>query len=121
MNEAGYIRAVRNHLPKEVYVWKIADRFSSGVPDTWYSGSGGSLFVEWKYLPTCPKKHTAKLTHLQKNWLAERYKEGRHLAVIIGTPSGGIILTDLAWETQITINQTHKPKELAKWITKQVL
>jgi len=96
---------VNNHLPGEVYCWKISDRFTAGVPDSWYSGSKGSLFVEYKLLKKLPKRaFTAKLSPLQIQWLRARYKEGQNVQVIVGVPKGGIVLTDLSWESQVLID-----------------
>jgi hypothetical protein len=38
---------------------------------------------------------------LQEIWLKDRYIEGVSVAVILGTPLGGIVFTRLAWEDGI--------------------
>lgn len=111
---------MHRHLTESVYKWKITDRYTAGVPDTWYSGCTCDLWIEWKYLKKTPKKHTANLSALQKDWLNSRYKEGRNVAVIIGSPNGGIILRDLAWNSQAMFSEPLKPVEIAHWITVQV-
>jgi hypothetical protein len=77
--------------------------YLAGVPDVWYSGSAGDLWVEYKYVATVPKKGTVKiaLTALQSAWLCERQHEGRNVAVIIGSKLGGVILTDEAWKNDL--------------------
>lgn len=66
----------------------------------WYSGNKKDLWIEYKFLPSIPKKVDIKLdlSDLQKLWLRNRYNEGRSLAVICGCKAGGVLLTDLMWE-----------------------
>lgn len=95
MNEHGYVQSVHRALPPVVYRWKIADRYTAGVPDAWYSGPVGDVWVEWKYLPRTPTRMFKNpLTPLQRRWLAARRAEGRKVAAIIGTPKGAVILTE---------------------------
>lgn len=124
MNESGFIRSVNQHLPDEVYRWKIADRFTAGVPDTWYSGAGGSLFIEYKLLKTKPANFfTPKLSKLQLHWLNNRYNEGVDVAVIIGMPRGGLFLSDLAWNGKVYLadHSFLSKKELAAHIKGKVI
>ena len=77
-------------LPKGVYSWKISDRFTAGIPDSYYSGNKGDLWVEYKFeqkVPATAKRH-ARLSALQKTWLKERHLEGRNVAVVIGFSDG---------------------------------
>ena len=91
----------------------------TGIPDCWYSGSSGDLWIEYKYLKTAPKKCTPGLSENQKKWLRERYHEGRNVAVVVGTLNGAVLFRDLTWETQQPINNTMTTRELAAWILSQ--
>lgn len=120
MTEAGYIAAVHRHLPSSVYKWKIADRFARGVPDVFYSGDRNSLFAEFKFLKTVPKRaFTPRLSAQQLKWLKQRHAEGRHVAVIVGTPAGGIVIPAKFIGAKFKAERWLPHKEVAQWITAQ--
>ena len=96
MDEAGFIRKVHNKLPKEIYRAKFADRFTAGLPDCWYSGSKGDLWVEYKYTEHPTRK--PNLSMHQQRWLKARYLEGRSVAVAVGSPDGVVIHRGADWE-----------------------
>jgi hypothetical protein len=116
MNESGFTRAVNKLLPQNVFAWKINARYAGGVPDCWYSSPDGDMWVEFKYLPKLPKKLTAKLSALQKQWLAARHQEGRNVAVIVGSPEGSVILQNMKWLTQHIVKTPLTKAEVAAWI-----
>lgn len=116
MNESGYTRAVNKKLPKNVFAWKINARYAGGVPDCWYSSPDGDMWVEFKYLPKLPKKLTAKLSALQKEWLNKRFDEGRKVAVIVGSPEGAIIIQDKKWDQQQVVKTPLNKTQVADWI-----
>ena len=124
MTEAGFTWSVTRLLPKHVHVWKINARYTAGVPDAWYSGPHGDLWVEYKYKPRMPKQldPTKLLSPRQRQWLNARSTEGRDCAVIVGAPEGSIILTQGEWNTGIaTTQRTLLPKQaVANWLTEQV-
>ena len=102
--------------------------FRGGTADSWYSGKGGDLWVEYKFLPRVPQRGfiTPKrldLSHLQSQWLRGRYEEGRNVAVIVGTPVGGVIMRNLEWEEEIPVDlftsRTVTIPDIALWITQQ--
>lgn len=69
----------------------------------WYSGCAGDLWVEYKYIRKLPV-HTAVriydlLSAQQMRWLNDRFAEGRHVAVVLGSPLGAWIFEDNAWQT----------------------
>lgn len=98
MDEHSFIRSVHRHLPNRVYRWKINARFTKGVPDAWYSGDKGDLWIEYKWLARTPKRRAQLgLTALQRKWLNDRYDEGRSVAVVVGCPQGALLLTDKNW------------------------
>jgi len=116
MHESTFTRAINKKLPTEIYVWKVNARYAPGVPDCWYSGPTGDLWIEWKYLPKMPKRHKPKLSALQSKWLNSRYDEGRNVAVLVGSPEGVAIYEDKAWDDQKSITQLYSRIEIAQWI-----
>lgn len=124
MNESGFIRSIHKKLPEIVYAWKISDRFTSGVPDTFYCGDKGLLFIEYKYIKLLPKRSfTPKLSDLQKLWLNERLNNGIPVAVIVGTSQGSIILEEGEWNYKVLIEgrTIYSKDELTNWILQKVV
>ena len=122
MTEADYTRAVHKRLPACVYRWKIADRFTAGIPDAYYSNSS-DLWVEYKYIKSVPAKKLIipALSALQRKWLTDRKTEGRNVAVIVGTPQGAVISTNqLEWVQGIPCLEFLHRKDVAAWIADQV-
>lgn len=108
MNEHSYIRSIHRLVTKrapDLYVWKINDNYQGGVADAYYSGERDH-WVEYKYIPALPKRPETivklDLSPLQRDWLESRAKEGRTVAVIIGSPLGSVIFPGLAWQNNIT-------------------
>jgi len=109
--ENTFMASVHRYLPPVVYHMKNHNPYVGGIPDVWYSGRRGDLWVEWKYV-TMPKRPSTvidlvggknpPLTPLQQQWLRERAEEGRNVAVIIGSKQGGVMLTHGAWMTSFT-------------------
>jgi len=105
MNEHSFIKSVHTNVSRDVFVWKILDKYQGGVPDTFYSGPSGYLFIEYKYQTKLPKKSTTKikiaLTELQRTWLS-RAQSHRHLTyIVLGSPAG-VYITDDITEKEIT-------------------
>ncbi len=105
MRESTYTASVGRLLPPSVYALKLSLPYTAGVPDSWYSGRGGDLWVEWKYLKTPPMREidlignkTPIISHLQQRWLLQRHEEGRPIDVIVGCPGGGVVYPDLDWQ-----------------------
>lgn len=96
MNEHGFIRSIHKKVPSSIYIWKINDNYAGGVADAYYSGNGGDLWIEYKYLKALPAKDTTLvrfgLSAQQKLWLSNRYKEGRKIVVVVGSPDGTVLL-----------------------------
>lgn len=117
--EHAYIKSIHSRIPRSVHKWKIAANFVRGIPDAWYSGSDTDLWVEYKYLKRRPvRSFTPALSANQKRWLRDRHKEGRNVAVIVGTPDGAAILLDREWEGKVEVpSQWFTQKEVAAWIT----
>ena len=99
----------------------------------WYSGSKRDLWIEYKFI-TIPKR-TGKidliggknppLSHLQQNWLKLRFKEGRNVAVIVGSKDGGVFMDLLEWTEPWTPDEFKSMlktrKELAEIIQRRTL
>lgn len=108
MTEHSYIRSVHRRLKRvapHVYAWKINDAYQGGVADAYYS-SRRDMWIEYKYIKALPKRPTTLvnigLSPLQDGWLSDRHSEGRMVSVIVGSPSGALILRDLDWRSSIS-------------------
>jgi len=112
MNEHSYIKAIHKMLPSTVYKWKINDNFHGGVADAYYSGSGGDLWIEYKYVSNPPKRSSTEiktcLSLQQLHWLKSRQEEGRKVVLVIGmqAPVGmrfkdNLIITDFSQKVTI--------------------
>lgn len=79
--------------------------YNSGIPDCWYSGPGGDIWVEYKFA-TIPKRGETtikvELSELQKNWLLSRHSEGRNVGVIVGCKEGGVWMPGITWQVPYT-------------------
>lgn len=97
MNETTFIRSIHAKLPKEVYAWKINANFVAGVADAWYCGGGGSLWVEYKFLPI-PARGTSTIrpppNDNQRDWLVDRAAQNQQTALIVGvdTPKKEVVI-----------------------------
>ena len=125
MTEAGFTRYIMTRIPKEIYKWKIANMYQNGVPDCYFSGSKGDLWVEFKYI-TAPKRITTifkpKLSQLQLTWLNSRCIEGRNVAVVLGSDIGCALYHKRPFDVPITrsiLNQSRK--DIIKWIEHETL
>lgn len=122
MIESQFTAAIKRKLHKDVYALKVSLRFAKDVADNWYSGKGGDLWVEWKYLKSTPKRfHTPKLSPGQRIWLNARYDEGRNVAVMVGCPDGGIIYQHKSWNEGLSTEHLVPRAELVNFIEKAVL
>lgn len=116
---------VRLHVHAE----KMNNPMRSGTPDCWYSGPGGSLWVEYKYLATMPVRREVKpkelLSPLQLDWINERFKEGQRVAVAIGCPDGVVVLKDDWWNADSLSSEQFKKllspiQDFADWIMGEI-
>ena len=120
MNESGFIATVHKKLPSDVYAWKINARFAPGVPDCWYSGPNGDLWIEWKYLHKMLTRHRPKLSKLQATWLDKRHDQGRQVAVLVGSPEGTIVYLNKDWNSQQKVGKLYARQQIADWITTMI-
>ena len=125
MNEHSFVRSIHNALHPDVYKWKIHDTYTSGVPDAMYAGPAGTLFVEYKYVKSLPKKDTTVIRHslsaLQCAWL-ERMKASTSVALILGIEDTALIIVD-DFPANISesryVEQSIPRKQVAEWIYNQ--
>ena len=117
--ERRFRQSITKHL-RSIYCWSINDSWHAGVPDHYYSGNSADLWAEYKYFPTDRTKFdlgrpvkTPKLTRVQQHWLNSRYDEGREVWVIVGMPSGGVILYDKAWMKPVIVEHLLTRQEIA--------
>ena len=106
MNEHSFIRSIHRKLPRGIYHWKIRDSFSNGVPDCYYEGPKGSLWVEYKYIKKLPSRNSSKVTinlsELQKNWIQRAVTNNQNCAVVVGTNENLAIFKNGDWTFRIT-------------------
>ena len=123
--ENSFIRGVNKYLPK-TYAEKMNNPWRAGTADVWYSGSYGDLWVEFKFIERVPrsKEILPDLTPRQRRWLNNRFDEGRNVAVVLGTPKGGVIYRNKEWNRPLdheTLSGLIVPRdEIARWIFSQV-
>jgi hypothetical protein len=142
--ETRFIAAVNRHLPLKrlranagvrekfpperwIHYEKMHNDFRGGTADAWYSGIGGDLWIEYKFLPRIPRRGLIEpqklLSALQADWLNERRKEGRNVAVIVGCPAGGVLLKGSSWTSTYTPDEwrslIYSVPNLAEWIWSQ--
>ena len=123
--ENRFIESVHRHLPR-TYAEKMNNPWRAGTADVWYSGDRGDLWVEYKFIERIPRSAEIlpDLTPRQKRWLNNRYDEGRNVAVVLGTPTGGVIYRNKEWMRpldHVTLAGLIVPRdEIARWIFSQV-
>ena len=106
---------------------KMNNSFRGGTWDGWYSGKRGDLWVEYKFIARIPQRASVKpfelLSALQLDWGKERLDEGRNVAVIIGCPTGGVLLRNRAWEKELSAQRFQSlilsRPDLVSWILEQ--
>lgn len=101
--ENRFIAAVHRRLSPTVYREKMNNPYRGGTFDVWYSGKLGDMWIEYKWVPRLPKARLVpELSELQKKWGRGRYKEGRRLRVVVGSPTGAVVFnTPDQWEEGI--------------------
>lgn len=96
-SETNWYRRVLKYKHPQVYHMKTHNPYLGGVADSWFSGTGGDAWVEWK-ITRLPKRDTTPvyvdLSALQLEWLGQRFAEGRNVLVVVGVErGGGVIMT----------------------------
>ena len=120
--ETTFYTSVHRFLPPSLHREKMFNPYRGGTWDFWLSGLKSDLWIEYKWLAKIPKAAliTPDLSPKQQHWGNSRLSEGRKLAVIVGTPEGGVRYTHGAWNYAIAPQefraQLMPRKELAHWI-----
>ena len=123
--ENRFIGSVHRYLPR-TYAEKMNNPWRAGTADVWYSGDRGDLWIEYKFIERIPRSTEIlpDLTPRQKRWLNNRFDEGRNVAVVLGTPTGGVIYRNKEWMRpldHVTLAGLIVPRdEIARWIFSQV-
>lgn len=106
--------------------WKIHDTYTGGVPDAWYAGPAGTLFVEYKYV-SLPKKSTTQikigLSEQQRLFLNRLIEYDLACAVIVAHENGAAIFSPAEVDVGFTKESFSTPlsvPEIADWITDSV-
>jgi hypothetical protein len=101
--ETVFIASVHKYV--KCYHMKNNNLYNAGIPDCWYSGPIRDAWIEYKFV-VLPKQDKTiiepNLSPLQFNWLADRFKEGRNVLVLIGSKLGGVWLHRDDWEIGMT-------------------
>jgi hypothetical protein len=106
--ETLFYRRVNKPLPHDLHFQKIGAASENGTADFWYSGNKADGWIEFKWEPRIPAigvDPLKLLSALQALWINRRYKEGRYVAVIIGTPAGCVVLENGAWNNRVSAEQ----------------
>ena len=122
--ESTFIRGVHDKFVKAPHYEKMHNPYRGGTWDVWYSGLLGDLWIEYKWMKKYPLRGIIHpdLSPLQKNWGWARHQEGRNLAVVIGTPAGGVLLENpMHWLNGVHVSVcrnhfTRSKQELACWV-----
>lgn len=124
--ENSFIQSVHRKFKEQVYHEKMNNPWRAGTPDVWYSGDLGDLWIEYKYVTKLPISAEIRpdLTPRQSRWLNNRFDEGRNVAVVLGTPDGGVIYRNKEWDKPLSITDIEERlqtrEDIARWITNQV-
>lgn len=125
MNESGFTQSIMRKLDKRIYKWKIMSVMQNGVPDCYFSGPAGDLWLEVKYVKL-PKRDTTiinpGLSALQLKWLNARHKEGRNVALLVGSEAGCWVENCRPFDVPLNKNSfTVSKQQVIKWIETQTL
>jgi hypothetical protein len=114
--ENRFIAAVHKELHPDIEREKMFNPMRGGTADCNYAGFADELWVEYKWhLAQAWRRLKPTLSPLQMNWLVKRYDRGREPWVVVGFPTGCIILRDpKAWKQGVA-------RDEAQVLTKQEL
>ena len=120
--ESTFIGSVHKKFGgKKPYIEKMYNPLRSGTPDVYYSGDAGDLWVEYKFIPRIPRSAESLPARTP---LDNRCDEGRNVAVVLGTPDGGVIYRNQEWNNPLSSTELAarivSREEVARWITSQV-
>ena len=85
--EKQFKNIIHKALPKIVYRLGISNRYAKGVPDVYYEGTKGILWVEYKFKNNL-------ISPLQLDWLIRAKNNSVPVLVIVGKPDGKHLLLE---------------------------
>lgn len=125
--ETTFHNGINRHLRKEVYREKTNNPYRGGMPDFYYEGNKGILWVEYKYWVSLPRSGIIEsvydlVTPRQWLWLTRANTNGVNVAVILGYKKGGRVFR--IGESPLLCGQFKEDliskADLALWIEGQV-
>lgn len=90
--EGRFIRSVNDQLHSDVYREKMHNPMRGGTPDCYYMGFADDLWVEYKYVKKFARVVKPALSPLQMAWLMRAWDRGRRPWVVVGSPTGCMLL-----------------------------
>lgn len=94
--ENRFISRVHDKLDPDIYREKMFNPLRGGTPDCYYMGYADDLWIEYKWLSKFPVKVplVPDLSPLQLAWLMRAHDRGRSPWVVVGSPTGSIVITE---------------------------
>jgi hypothetical protein len=125
VKEKDLYRAIDKLLPDEMFHQSMtgAAMTGNGVPDRYYDGPGGDLWVEYKMLKNIPRSKivVGAYTALQLHWMERRYRNSidQNVVGIVGLPNRTAVIqhSPKEWREGSPITNAMTIKEVAAWIT----
>jgi len=106
--EGKYVNRVNSKFTTEIHAQGMGLTSTNGTPDYWYEGAHHTLWVEYKWWNKIPavfdlttRKDVPKISKLQAKWLRRGYNNASNVAVVLGSPHGGIFLPNLEWDGEV--------------------
>lgn len=123
--ETQFYQRIHKHFGSNPpFSQKTFNPLAAGIPDMYYSGQKGDLWVEYKFDPRAgfgARFVKPNLSARQNQWLMGRYHEGRRVAVIMGGPGNRAVIYEAGqWTVPLAPSywqQRSTPeREVAQWI-----
>lgn len=101
--ETTFYRRINANIPFAIHRQRVTSVSTNGTPDFWYSGMRDG-WVEYKWEAKLSRNGVDPLKllrPLQLRWINSRYREGRLVLVVVGSPQGCAILEHEAWNKHV--------------------
>ena len=129
MTENAFIQLVHAKLDSSVYREKTNNPFRSGMPDVYYEGPKGILWVEYKWIKALwnadrPRADICKTRSwiAQHRWLDRATQHGVRAFVVVGVGQGRQALAYVLshpYDFTVAENQPVTIQQLRTWILEQ--
>lgn len=128
MREKDLYRYIDKLLPKAMHRQSMtgAAMTGNGVPDRYYDGPLGDLWVEYKMLTSMPRSGVAvgAYTPLQLAWMERRYTNSKNrlpvpnVVGIVGLPNRTAVIqtAPTEWRNGSPVSAAKPLDEVARWI-----